>query len=52
MLTFMSTISSNIHFIYAVVFIFMALLSNIGIIPFLTLNPKIYEVNKDNEIDD
>jgi len=50
MLNFMSTVTSNFYIIYAVVFIFMALLSNIGIIPFLTLDSKIYEIKKENSI--
>lgn len=39
----MSEITSDTYLIYSVVFIFMAILSNIGIIAFLTLDPKIYE---------
>ena len=50
MLNFMSTVTSNFYVIYAVVFLFMALISNIGIIPFLTLDPKIYEVKKENDV--
>ncbi len=39
----MSGITSDTYLIYSVVFIFMAILSMVGIIPFLTLDPKIYE---------
>jgi len=39
----MSEITSDTYLIYSVVFIFMAILSNIGIIAFLTLDPKTYE---------
>jgi PAT family beta-lactamase induction signal transducer AmpG len=39
----MSGITSDTYLIYSIVFIFMAILSTIGIIPFLTLDPKIYE---------
>lgn len=39
----MSEITSDTYLIYSVVFIFMAILSNVGIIAFLTLDPKIYE---------
>lgn len=39
----MSEITSDTYLIYSVVFIFMAILSNIGLIAFLTLDPKIYE---------
>ena len=39
----MSGITSDTYLIYSVVFIFMAILSNIGIIAFLTLDPKTYE---------
>ncbi|MFX1322693.1 MAG: MFS transporter [Promethearchaeota archaeon] len=31
--------------IYAIIFIFMAIISNIGLIPFLTMNPKEYELS-------
>lgn len=39
----MSEITSDTYFIYSVVFIFMAIISNVGIIAFLTLDSKIYE---------
>jgi PAT family beta-lactamase induction signal transducer AmpG len=39
----MSEITSDTYFIYSVIFIFMAILSNVGLIAFLTLDPKIYE---------
>jgi len=39
----MSEITSDTYLIYSVVFIFMAILSNVGIIAFLTLDPKTYE---------
>ncbi|MFW9902384.1 MAG: MFS transporter [Candidatus Thorarchaeota archaeon] len=44
----MSEITSDIYFIYSVVFIFMAILSNVGIIPFLTLDREIYELKLRN----
>lgn len=40
----MSEITSDTYLIYSVVFIFMAILSNVGIIAFLTLDPKTYEL--------
>lgn len=39
----MSEITSDTYLIYSVVFIFMAIISNVGIIAFLTLDSKIYE---------
>ncbi len=48
-LLFASLIGLDSYMIYAIIFLFMAFLSSIGIIPFRTINAEEYELNLDEK---